>query len=115
KVVLTGYIPRQERFRIVAEARLMLYPSHVDSYPYAVLESLYLGTPVIAYDIPALRFNYGNNPGVVLIKEGNMEALINGTINMLESRHVEIQSPKSRSWEDIMREELNLVGKLIEK
>ncbi|MEM1801446.1 MAG: glycosyltransferase family 4 protein [Desulfurococcaceae archaeon] len=115
KVILTGYIPRQERFKIVAEARLMLYPSHVDSYPYAVLESLYLGTPVIAYDIPALRFNYSNNPGVVLIKEGDMEALINGTINMLESRHIEIQPPKSRSWEDIMREELNLVGKLIEK
>ncbi|MEM4965359.1 MAG: glycosyltransferase family 4 protein [Sulfolobales archaeon] len=115
KVFLTGYIPRRERFKVVAEARLMLYPSHVDAYPYAVLESLYLGTPLVAYDIPALRFNYGNNPGVILVKEGDIEALINMTINMLESRYTEIQPPKSRSWKDIMREELSLVEKLIEK
>jgi len=55
KVVFIGFVSREERFRIVREAKLMLYPSHVDAFPYAVAESL-LGTPVVVYDIPVYRY-----------------------------------------------------------
>ncbi|MEM1620156.1 MAG: glycosyltransferase, partial [Fervidicoccaceae archaeon] len=72
RIVLTGAVPRAERFRIVAKANLMLYPSHADAFSYAVLESLYLGTPVVAYDIPALRLYYGGRPGVRLVREGDV-------------------------------------------
>jgi len=58
KVVFTGFISREERFRIVREARLMLYPSHIDAFSYAVAESLLLGTPIVAYDIPAIDIYY---------------------------------------------------------
>ncbi|MEM4868764.1 MAG: glycosyltransferase, partial [Ignisphaera sp.] len=68
KVLFTGFISHDKRFEIVAKAKLMLYPSHIDAFPYAVLESLYLGTPVVGYDIPALRFYYSGNPGVKLVR-----------------------------------------------
>lgn len=113
KVVLTGSISRAERLRAVAEAKLMIYPSHVDSFSYAVLESLYLGTPVVAYDIPALRIYYGDNPGVRLVEEGDLEALITDSVEVLESKVVNISPPTLRPWSDIIREELSLVGKLV--
>ncbi|MCS7139610.1 MAG: glycosyltransferase, partial [Candidatus Nezhaarchaeota archaeon] len=41
-VLFTGFISREEFLSIVAKAKMMLYPSHVDAMPYAVLEALYL-------------------------------------------------------------------------
>jgi glycosyltransferase involved in cell wall biosynthesis len=33
KVVFTGFIPREDRFKIIAKAKLTLYPSHEDAFP----------------------------------------------------------------------------------
>ncbi|MEM1639817.1 MAG: glycosyltransferase [Desulfurococcaceae archaeon] len=88
---LTGVVPRAERFKLIAEAKLVLYPSHVDSSPYSVLESLMLGTLVVAYDIPALRLYYGSTRGVYLVREGDVEALSKETIDVLSSRTEEVE------------------------
>jgi glycosyltransferase involved in cell wall biosynthesis len=32
KVVFTGFIPRAERFEVIAKAKVMLYPSHEDAF-----------------------------------------------------------------------------------
>lgn len=115
RIVLTGTVPRAERFRIVAKANLMLYPSHVDAFSYAVLESLHLGTPVVAYDIPALKLYYDGCPGVRLVKEGDVEALVVEALNILSSKRVEIEPPQLRSWDEIMQEEINLIKRVMLK
>ncbi|MEM0002081.1 MAG: glycosyltransferase family 4 protein [Desulfurococcaceae archaeon] len=112
KVVLTGVVPRAERFKLIAEAKLVLYPSHVDSFSYSVLESLMLGTPVVAYDIPALRLYYGSTRGVHLVREGDVEALSKETIDVLSSRTEEVEPPKLRSWNDILEEEVSVIKNL---
>jgi glycosyltransferase involved in cell wall biosynthesis len=115
KVIFTGFVPREKRFEIVAGARLMIYPSHVDSFPYAVLESLNLGTPVVAYRIPAIEINYGNVPGVEMVEEMDVEALSIKAINMLEKGTEAVEAPKMKSWDEIMSEELNIVRELLAK
>ncbi|MEM4813812.1 MAG: glycosyltransferase family 4 protein, partial [Ignisphaera sp.] len=115
KVLFTGFISRDKRFEIVAKAKLMLYPSHIDAFPYAVLESLYLGTPVVGYDIPALRFYYSGNPGVKLVREWDLEALATEAINILEKGIETIELPKIPSWRDIMNKEVALIRKVIER
>jgi glycosyltransferase involved in cell wall biosynthesis len=115
KVVFTGYVPREERFEIIARAKLMLYPSHVDSFPYAILESLHLGTPVVAYRIPAIEIYYGGLPGVELVQEWDLEALTVKAIDILERGVDAVEPPKIKSWEEIMSEEVSLVNKLVEE
>jgi glycosyltransferase involved in cell wall biosynthesis len=112
KVVFTGFIPREERFEVVARARLMLYPSHVDSFSYAVLESLHLGTPVVAYRIPAIEIYYGETPGVELVEECDLEALTTKAVDVLEKGVEAIEPPKIKSWEEIMNEEIEIISKL---
>ena len=113
KVVFTGFIPRERRFEIVAKAKLMLYPSHVDAFPYAVLESLHLGTPVIAYRIPALEIYYGGTPGVELVNEWDLESFTVKAIDILEKGVGVIEPPKIKSWDEIMNEEVRIVQKLV--
>ncbi|MEL9908457.1 MAG: glycosyltransferase family 4 protein [Desulfurococcus sp.] len=115
KVLFTGFLARERRFELVAKARLMLYPSYMDAFPYAVLESLYLGTPVVGYSIPALDIYYGKHPSVKLVSEGDIEALTIEALNMLEKTGEFIEPPKIRSWREIMDEEVSLIKKTIEK
>jgi glycosyltransferase involved in cell wall biosynthesis len=114
KVVFTGFIPRAKRFEVVARAKLMLYPSHVDAFAYAVLESLHLGTPVVSYRIPALEIYYGGLPGVMLVKEWDLEALAVNAMEILKRGVDAVEPPKIKSWDEIMVEEVGLVYKLME-
>jgi len=114
KVAFTGFVPREKRFEIVAKAKLMLYPSHVDAFPYAVLESLYLNTPVVAYKIPAIEIYYSGLPGTELVEEWDLEALTVKAIDILERGFVNVEPPKVKSWQEIMSEEVGLIYKLVE-
>lgn len=115
KVLFTGFLTREKRFELVAKARLMLYPSYMDAFPYAVLESLYLGTPVVGYRIPALDIYYGKHPSVKLVSEGDIEALTIEALNTLEKPSEPVEPPRIRSWREIMDEEVSLIKKTIEK
>jgi glycosyltransferase involved in cell wall biosynthesis len=113
KVILTGFIPREERFKIVANAKLVLYPSHVDAFSYTVLESLHLGTPVVAYRIPAMEIYYARCPGVELVEEGDLEAFTVRAIELLEKGVEAVEPPKIKSWKEIMSEEVELILKTL--
>jgi glycosyltransferase involved in cell wall biosynthesis len=114
KVLFTGFVSREKRLSLIAKSKLMIYPSHVDAFPYTVLEALNLKTPVVAYDIPALRIYYNNLDGVTLVKESDIEALAQKSVETIENRHVNVETPKIvKTWDDIMDEETSLIKKFV--
>jgi len=107
-VVLLGYMRRDHDYwSLRRKAKLTLYPSHVDSFSYTVLESLLLGVPVVAYNIPALKLNYGGVEGLYLVEEGDIEALASKVLEVLERRRVEVGIPPVRTNYEIVLEEKN--------
>jgi len=65
-----GYFKhREELFKRVAEAKVLVYPSHQDAFPLTLLEAVALGLLCVAYDIPALRYVYREVPSVTLVRE----------------------------------------------
>ncbi len=52
------------KFNIIRDCDLLLYPSHYDYSPLAVLECLSIGLPVISYDVGELK-NMINNQGAI--------------------------------------------------
>jgi glycosyltransferase involved in cell wall biosynthesis len=114
KVLFTGFVSREKRLSLIAKSKLMIYPSHVDAFPYTVLEALNLKTPVVAYDIPALRIYYNNLEGVTLVKESDIEALAQKSVETIENRHVNVETPKIvKTWDNIMDEETSLIKKFV--
>jgi glycosyltransferase involved in cell wall biosynthesis len=86
-VVLLGYMRRDHDYwSLRRKAKLTIYPSHVDSFSYTVLESLLAGVPVIAYDILALRLNYSGVEGLYLVEKGDILKYF----NVSSKSHVEI-------------------------
>jgi len=117
RVVFTGFLNREDLYRLIRGARLVLYPSHADAFPFTVLESLMLETPVVAYRIPALEIYYGDveKRGIWLVNEGDIGGLAKAAIEVLEleKKNLEVKHPRIRSWNDIMKEEVELISRVL--
>ena len=57
-VVYGGYREGPALYGLVKAAKVLVYPSQHDAFPLVVLEALAAGTPVVAYDIPAIKLNF---------------------------------------------------------
>jgi len=81
-VRLTGGLSKAELYGLLSRAKVLLYPSHSDSFSIVVLESLACGTPVVAYDIPGPRSVYGDLPAVRFVKEFDRRAMAEEAVSL---------------------------------
>ncbi len=72
-----GFRPREDidLLRTVAKAKVFVYPTYVDSFALVILESLALKTPVVVYDIPAIREIYGDLKAVHLVNKFDVNGM----------------------------------------
>jgi glycosyltransferase involved in cell wall biosynthesis len=68
---------------IVANSYLTVYPSYADSFSLVTLESLACGTPVVAYDIPAIRHNFGKCKSVFRCPTGDKKSMADIILHIL--------------------------------
>ncbi|MEM2741232.1 MAG: glycosyltransferase, partial [Nitrososphaeria archaeon] len=105
-----GYLDRNKLFKIASTASVLAYPSYRDAFPLTVLESLFMGLRVVAYEIPALSFLYQQNPNVELIPVGNFKRLALAIISNLGKPFKKDETTtklldKYSSWEKVAIEE----------
>jgi len=117
-----GYLPREELIKTVAKARLFVYPTHFDAFSLTVLESLALKTPVVTYDIPAIREIFGKIKAVKFVKEFDVSDMANKIVevyNLKEYDDLFDEEYKSfigfySSWEKVTEAEYNALKELLE-
>ncbi|MCX8185166.1 MAG: glycosyltransferase family 4 protein [Sulfolobales archaeon] len=112
-VWLAGFLPRTEVLKLRKSSRVLIYPSHVDAYPYTVAETLTMGIPVVAYRIPALTINYGDIEGLFLVDEGDVEGLAQKVVEVLEKGQVDVGLPRIPTVRDVVTEEVALLRRLV--
>jgi Glycosyltransferase len=95
---------RDQALRMLSHAKLLIYPSKIDAFPLVVLEALSCGTPVVAYALPAIRFNF-ETEAVVKVPPGRLDYLVDTAIDMLErhdeKRNEAINYAMQFSWERV--------------
>lgn len=84
RVEYLGFLRKERLWEIISRAKVVVYPSHRDAFPLAVLESLALGTTVVAYDIPAMDV-YRNLPPVHLVRKGSVIEMAKEVVRVLET------------------------------
>jgi glycosyltransferase involved in cell wall biosynthesis len=112
-IVYLGEQSWENAMAYVKASKIVLYPSLSDSFPMVVLESLACGLPVVAYDIPALRLNYGDVPAVRLFPK-DFKLIAEEVISLIEDQKLrESLGDDARSfvqkytWENVIKAELH--------
>jgi len=120
-----GFVTREELYKIISKARVTIYPSYFDSFSLVALESLALKTPIVAYDIPALREFYSNIKAVRLVEPKNYKAMASEVVKLLRMKTEDYQElfddkyeefiKLHSSWERVAKEEFKAIKEFLEK
>lgn len=113
-----GFLPREVLYSTLKASKVMIYPSHLDSFSMVVLEALAAGIPVVAYNIPAIKWNYRTR-AVVKVNVGDKEAMANKALELLKNDELRstlsIEAKRFASkftWDNATAEEAYVVKKL---
>jgi len=120
-----GYLPPDKRlWEIVAKSKVLIYPSHHDTFSLVVLESLCLGTSVVAYNIPAITSLYRNLPAVRIVEEYDYKNMAEKAIEILKmdlntfreehtDRNLLSFLDLHCSWRNVAKEEIDTIRKFV--
>lgn len=72
---LTGAVPRAEVYRLLSQADLFVFPSHVEGQPFSVIESLAAGVPIVGSDIPTVADMVTDGEHGLLVPPRDADAL----------------------------------------
>ncbi len=95
-----GFVDEVTKNRIISESRLLVLPSKEEGFGIVVSEALANSTPVICYDVPALKTIYSNISAVTFVKrfqKGKFAAKILENI----SRKKELNFGNINTWDDV--------------
>ena len=120
-VKILGYVDGIEKFKILAKSKVMIYPSYIDTFAISVLEALTMGTPAIAYAIPAIVINYKTD-AVIKIPIGSIDEMAKRAVEILsnvqyyqELSMKAIDYASTYTWNDIARDLLTCIIRIEEK
>jgi glycosyltransferase involved in cell wall biosynthesis len=115
-----GFIKRRKLLETVSKAKLLVYPSHKDAFPLIVLESLALGTTVVAYRIPAITSVYKDVEAVFTVPEYDIKAMAEKVVDILKLEHSKLMDlheneltlkflKNHSSWENVAKTEVKIM------
>jgi glycosyltransferase involved in cell wall biosynthesis len=93
-VILTGRVTDERLAAIYSGAHALVMPSEDEAFGLPAVEALACGTPVVAFESPALREVLGER--ATFVPAGEMGQLIAGA----QASRRPAPSPPSWSWED---------------
>jgi glycosyltransferase involved in cell wall biosynthesis len=105
--------------RLLTQSKLAIYPTRLDAFPLSVLETLSCGTSVIAYAIPAIRFNYADTRAVIKTKPLDIEEMTRRAIETLEGEawrelgREAVEFAKKYTWENVAKTEWNTLQSIM--
>jgi len=108
-VDVLGYVDGCKKFELLSRSKVMIYPSYMDTFAISVLEALSVGTPVVAYAIPAIAINYKTS-AVTKVRIGDTIAMAKKTIEILSNKdhwarlsEEALAFSKSYNWTEIVK------------
>ena len=94
-----GVLSDKDLYSELSRSKLMIYPSHSDSFSISVLQALFLHVPVVAYDIPGLSL-YKNFKCVAMVKEFDTESMAGKAIEFLNTEENLFEQPELSKFID---------------
>jgi glycosyltransferase involved in cell wall biosynthesis len=84
RVIMTGWIPRNDMSRILNELKLLVLPSHSEALPNILLEAMSCGTPVLATPVGAIPDIIKDGETGFLLESSDPHHLANKIVELLD-------------------------------
>lgn len=102
-IIWTGFLPsRKDVHYMAAQCKISVLPTYNDMYPGTIIESMFLGIPVVSYNVdsnPEINDKY---EAIRLVEVGNIESLAESIYTLLiddsQRQHLEVMG-KKRAYE----------------
>ena len=59
-ITLSGYVSEDKKFELLRRSRIFLFLSYEEGWSISVMEAASVGTPIVAYSLPAYYYLRGN-------------------------------------------------------
>lgn len=90
-ITYKGFLHNEELYKEISSSKLMIYPSHSDSFSLAIAQALMLHTPVIAYNIAGLQL-YNKFKAVKLVREFDFSSMAQKALTILNMDNEEYKN-----------------------
>jgi glycosyltransferase involved in cell wall biosynthesis len=118
KVKILGFIEeKSEIFRILANALIVIYPTHEDGLPFTLIEAIAHNTHVVAYNLPTIYDNFSGSYYIHLVREYDKECMaataldvINKVENKIKTWENNGQFHPEYSWTNVAKAEADAIN-----
>jgi len=80
-VDFAGYLSGSSKYALLKASKVLLFPSHYESFGMVALEALACGVPVVAYDLKVYKEAFGDK--LITVPRGNTTALAQAALSSL--------------------------------
>lgn len=116
-----GFMDEPSMYHELSTSKLMIYPSHSDSFSIALSQALLSHTPVVAYNIPGIEIYNGLKP-VKLVKEFDYNKFVEAALELLNMKDYsdlfdqEISNfISSHNWYDVAKQYIKVFDHLYQQ
>ena len=81
-VEFAGYLSGSSKYALLKASKVLLFPSHYESFGMVALEALACGVPVVAYDLEVYKEAFEDK--LITVPRGNTTALAQAALNSLD-------------------------------
>jgi len=116
-ITFLGFLSHSKLTSLLKTCKVMVYPSYLDAISLAIMESLSHNIPVIAYEIPAIKFNYERVNAVIRVSVGDVNAMANKIFKFLKGdlkfdfHQIRMFLNKFSSWSNVVKSEAKIIKK----
>ena len=82
-VTFFGFISGDEKYKLLKNSAVFIFPSHAESWGISVAEAMSCGLPVVAYDLPTYKEVFEDK--IITVPAGDVDAVAKKVILLLEN------------------------------
>lgn len=97
-----GFVDEATKNKILSESKVLILPSKEEGFGIVIMEAISLGTPVVCYDLPALKSTYSGYNSVNFVKSFNGEKFAD-TIRKAVTKKSNIDRRPVTGWDDVYK------------
>lgn len=94
-VEFTGWIDENRKFQILHQADILVLPSHYEELPYAILEGMAAGLPIVTTNVSGAALLIQNELNGMLFTPGNVSQLVTALSYLLDNPEIRDQMGKN--------------------